>query len=281
MTSSQSIPFGPVRTLPPDKGSHPEVKCTIQHDAQDGVTHYNINITLNQRPDADFYPQALEDMSENELYQVVPAAKLPHKYLKPRCYHQDMKHAYNAARDLSRLRGGRPAIEVVISYNPDQHGWWIWPEAHPKDFMSERGKFYDGVYTHPSPYHQEEAVPPSWDITIRQEHTGDMVSQVVRNFSAIAAEITALQNCRGKIIDTVMVDADWVDDTHIQGRYTHNNGNTSATDGTEDLVDPRPLIAERLEACEELGIDYKSLQSHLEEEHKPFAAALAGALDRR
>lgn len=241
---------------PAHQGSHPKV------------------VTINPGPDTDFYPQALEDMSEKEHYQVVPAAKKPHKRLKPRCYHENMKHAYNAARDLSRCKNGRPAVEVVISYHPEEHGWWIWPEAHPKNFMAERGKFYDGVYTHPSPYHQEEAPMPWWDITIRQEHTGEIISKLVRNFSGIAAEITALRSCRGELIDTVMVDADWAFDEHIQGKH-------SASDGTEDLEDPRVLIDKRLEACEELGIDYKSLQSHLEEEHKPFAAALAGALDRQ
>ena len=121
------------------------------------------------RPDHSFYPMSLEEMTANERTQQFLQR---HPHLKPQ-RKENRRHAMNAARKLSRYAGPkRPAIQVVVAYHPD-HGWWIFPGSHPQDPLTERGAFYNGVFTHPSPYQTRH--PES--IEARRD---ELVGQVMR-----------------------------------------------------------------------------------------------------
>ncbi len=238
------------------------------------------------------------------------------------------QHAMNAARKLSRGTATLPPLEVVVGYGGEDHGWWIFPEPHaPRNPMSERGKFYAGVYSHPNPERYRAVLleselyelrsqladlwedrkmgddlnaqaidqtkrkirvkkaeqiaeikpTPVWDVTIRQ--AGVNVSTTIRNFSSIAAEAEALEKIPGgKIVDTVLIDADWTDESHVTGRHTNSTGDTEHTDGTAELVDPHPSILERIEALEDYGVDYFTLSEYMTEDTSPAAPPLAAML---
>ena len=238
-----------------------------------------------------YFGKALEQMSANERGQLSHKHKPRRKSnLKPKCYGEDQKHAFNAARRLSRKKWKLPAVEVIIAYSEDHGGWWIFPDMHPHDMLTERGKFYDGVNTHPSPYKDDDRPTPKWDVTIRphgpgytktatgfQEHeAGEYVSISVANWSAIGAEVTALQKVDGDLIDCVMIDADWVEDSHITGRTVELTPQVA-----DQAKDPTPNVEDRMIACEEFEIDYSSMAEWLGAGDKPFAAVLAKALDDR
>ena len=73
-----------------------------------------------------------------------------------------------------------------------------------------------------------------------------------------------------------MIDADWVEDSHVTGRTVELTPEVA-----DQAKDPTPNVEDRMIACEEFEIDYSSMAEWLGAGDKPFAAVLAKALDDR
>ena len=240
-----------------------------------------------------FYPRPLEEMSDDERDRWLgrtPRSKRV-RGLEPRKAESRL-HAMNMARKLSRRRGAKPPIEGKGVYCA-KRGWWVFPQRSPKDVTLERGLFYDGVYTHPKPYHKEDEMPPAWDICL-QTWDGEDISIEVHEFDARVAQGKALDKgpAGARVIDCIQIDADrgaWLAEVSaapgakaLPPEQVDEDAEVRQHEVAtcQQLPDDKPRVDGLVAAAEEAGFDYLSGDYYLGEDAKPVAEAIAIAVTR-